>query len=121
MTPFSEIRNKNKKNMQTLFPFFPEDIMLINIYLGVQKKEDTVYYFNGMMPIFQHHKEDYESFRLFTSQLIVNGNCKQMDIVRCFGVSKESVKRWVKKYKEEKRLRDFIKKNRKKIGYSPKK
>jgi len=113
MTPFSEIWNKNKKNMQTLLPFFPEDITLINMYLGVQKKGDTVYYFNGMMPIFQHHKEDYESFRLFTSQLVVNGNCKQMEIVRCFGVSKESVKRWIKKYKKHNHLRDFCSKKNK--------
>ena len=98
--------------IQTQLPLFPTDATLINMLLGVQIKEDTVYYFNGQMPIFQHPKDDYESFRLITSQFIVNGNCTQMDIVRCFGVSKISVKRWVKKYKEGKRLRDFILKKR---------
>ena len=96
--------------MQTQLPFFPEDITLINNYLGVQKKEDIVYYFNGMMPIYQHHKDDYDGFRLYTSQLVINGNCKQMDIVRCFGVSKESVKRWVKRCKNQKHLRNFVQK-----------
>lgn len=96
--------------MQTQLPFFPKDITLINSYLGVQKKEDVVYYFNGIMPIYQHHKDDYDGFRLYTSQLVVNGNCKQMDIVRCFGVSKESVKRWVKRCKNQKHLRDFVQK-----------
>lgn len=100
--------------LQTQLPLFPADATLINMHLGIQKKDDIVYYFNGQMPIFQHHKDDYDSFRLITSQFVVNGNCKQMDIVRCFGVSKISVKRWVKKYKEEKRLRDFIKKKNKK-------
>jgi len=95
---------------QTQLPFFPEDATLINQLLGVQKKEDTVYYFNGHMPIFSNHKDDYDSFRLITSQLVVNGNCKQMDIVRCFGVSIISVKRWVKKYREGKHLSDFVKK-----------
>ncbi len=83
---------------QILLPFFPEGATLINRYLGVQKKGDTVFYFNGMMPIFQHAENDYESFRQITTQFVVNGNCKQMDIVRCFKVSKISVKRWVKQY-----------------------
>ena len=96
--------------IQTLLPLFPEDATLINRHLGVKKKENTVYYFNGQMPIFSHHKDDYESFRLITSQLVVNGNCKQMDIVRCFGVSPISVKRWVKKHREGKHLSDFVKK-----------
>ena len=69
--------------------------------LGYRKKNGIVYYFNGPMPIFQHPEEDYSSFRLFTSQLVVNGNVKQMEIVRAFNVSVISVKRWVKKYREE--------------------
>ena len=86
---------------QARLPFFPEDIELINMHIGVQKKAGIVYYFNGMMPVFQHPEEDLSSFRLFTSQLIVNGNVKQVDIVRTFGVSAISVKRWVKKYREK--------------------
>ena len=86
---------------QIQLPFFPDDCTLITSHLGVQKNEDLVYYFNGSMPVFQHDVEDYASFRMITSQFVVNGNCKQMDIARCFGVSKISVKRWVKKYREE--------------------
>ncbi|MFO7869240.1 MAG: helix-turn-helix domain-containing protein [Bacteroidales bacterium] len=85
---------------QTRLPFFPEDIELINNYIGVQKKAGIVYYFNGAMAIFQHPEDDYSSFRLFTSQLVVNGNVTQMDIVRAFNVSTISVKRWVKKYRK---------------------
>ncbi len=86
---------------QARLPFFPEEIELINTYIGVQKKNGIVYYFNGMMPVFQHPEEDFSSFRLFTSQLVVNGNVKQVDIVRAFDVSPVSVKRWVKKYREK--------------------
>ncbi len=86
---------------QTRLPFFPEDIELINNYIGVQRKDSIVYYFNGAMPVFQHAEKDYASFRLFTSQLVVNGNAKQVEIVRAFNVSAISVKRWVKKYREE--------------------
>ena len=40
-------------------------------------------------------------FRYITSSLITNGECKQVDIIRTFGVSKISVKRWAKIYREE--------------------
>lgn len=96
--------------LQTQLPFFPEDATIINRFLGVQKKGDTVFYFNGMMPIFQHNEKDYDSFRLITSQFVVNGNCTQMEIVRCFGVSTISVKRWVKKYRDNKKLEVYFKK-----------
>jgi hypothetical protein len=89
------------KMLQTRLPFFSEDIELINNYIGFQKKNGIVYYFNGAMPVFQHPEKDYASFRLFTSQLVVNGNVKQVEIVRAFNVSAISVKRWVKKYREQ--------------------
>jgi hypothetical protein len=45
------------------------------------------------MPVFQHPENDYSSFRLFMSQLVVNGNVRQVDIVRAFDVRTISVKR----------------------------
>ena len=87
--------------MQTFMPLFPEDITLINSSVGFQKRNGIVYYFNGQMPVYQHTEEDYRSFRLYTSQLIINGNAKQSEIVKAFGVSDISVKRWVKKLRKE--------------------
>src|SRR5208337_5274700 len=40
---------------------------------------------------------DHRSFRMFTAQLICQGVCRQVDIVRAFGVSKNSVIRSVDK------------------------
>lgn len=94
------IFEKNKMP-QIILPFFPEDIRLINSIVGFQKKDGIVYYFNGSMPIYQHPENDIKSFRLFTSQLVVNGNAKQIEIVKAFGVSVISVKRWVKRYRKE--------------------
>jgi transposase len=68
--------------------------------LSYGKHEGTVFYFHGASPIFNHPEKDRKSFRLITSQFIVNGQCKQVDIVRAFGVSAISVKRYVKKYRE---------------------
>jgi len=57
---------------------------LINNYIGFQKKYAVVYYFNGAMRAYQHPENDYASFGLFTSQLVVNGNARQSEIVRAF-------------------------------------
>jgi hypothetical protein len=105
------------KMLQTRLPFFPESIELINNYIGFQKKNGTVYYFNGAMPVFQHPEKDYASFRLFTSQLVVNGNVKQVEIVRAFNVSVISVKRWVKKYREEGAESFFYRNNNANLEY----
>lgn len=101
-----------KKGLQILLPLFPIEATLINHLIAVQKKEETVYYFNGSMPIFMHNENDIDSFRYITSQLIANGVCKQKDIVNCFGVSLVSVKRWVKRYRESKELGDFTSKKK---------
>ena len=85
---------------QINLPFFPEDITLINSQVGFLKRNNTVYYFNGSMPIYQHPESDIRSFRLYTSQLVINGNVTQSEIVKAFGVSPISVKRWVKRYRE---------------------
>lgn len=86
---------------QTSLPFFPDDIKLINNTIGFQKRNGIVSYFNGSMPVFQHPENDIKSFRLYTTQLIINGTAKQAEIVKAFGVSGISVKRWVKKYREK--------------------
>jgi transposase len=53
------------------------------------------------MPVFVHAEDDVESFRMITAQFCVNGNARQADIVRAFGVTKISLKRAVKRYREE--------------------
>lgn len=85
---------------QMLLPIFPDDIKLINSLLGFVKKDSYVYYFNGQMPIFHHPEDDLQSFKMFVSQLYICGNASQSEIVRAFGISQSSIKRWVKKYKE---------------------
>ena len=98
--------------VQILLPLFPAEATLINNLVAVQKREGTVYYFNGSMPMYMHNERDIDGFRYITSQLIANGVCKQKDIVNCFGVSIVSVKRWVKRYKKSKELGDFVSKKK---------
>ncbi len=86
---------------QMQLPFFPEGVTHINAELAVQKRDGGVTYFNGHMPIFMHGEDDVCSFRMITAQFCVNGNVKQMDIVRAFGVTPISVKRAVARYREQ--------------------
>lgn len=84
-----------------ILPVFPEDVKEINSLVGCRKEEDKIYYFIGQLPIYSHDIKDIKSFRFITTQLVVNGNVTQMEIVRAFGISKISMKRYVKKYREE--------------------
>jgi transposase len=86
---------------QLLLPLFCEGATEINEVMSYQKRDGMVYYFHAGLPVFVHAEGDVRSFRMFTSQLYVSGNCTQSEIVRAFGVSVISVKRWAKRYREE--------------------
>ena len=86
---------------QTVLPIFAEESTPINDVLSFEKRDGTVWYFHGCMPVFSHDETDHKSFNMFTSQLVDIGQCKQMDIVRAFGVSPISVKRHVKRFRAE--------------------
>lgn len=87
--------------MQLQLPIFQDGVHLITKDLGYQRKDDQITYFQGMMPVFNHGIEDIASFQMISSQFYVNGNVKQMDVVRAFGIKGLALKRWVKKYREE--------------------
>ncbi|MCP4107800.1 MAG: hypothetical protein GY749_20035 [Desulfobacteraceae bacterium] len=86
---------------QMVLPVFPEGMTMITHVLGFEKRNGQVYYFHGGIPIFSHPEDDVKSFRMFVSQLAVNGNCKQADIVRAFGIPSITMKRAVKLYREK--------------------
>ena len=54
----------------------------------------------GRLPVFSHAEQDRASFRMYSSQLVVNGNCTQAEMVRAFGISAISMKRYVKQYRQ---------------------
>lgn len=85
---------------QMVLPIFPSDVTLINSRIGFVQREGTVYYFHGAFPVFSHSSRDMESFRFITSQLVVNSNATQAEVVRAFGISAISVKRYVKRLRE---------------------
>ena len=86
---------------QMHLPFFPDGVEHITSELAVEKKDGQVTYFNGHMPVFVHAEQDIPTFRMITAQFCINGNAKQADISRAFGVTLISVKRAVKLYREK--------------------
>jgi transposase len=86
---------------QRQLPLFPQGVTHITAELAFMKENGRVRYFNGHMPVFIHAEDDRPTFRMITSQFCVNGNAKQADIVRAFGVTTISVKRSVKRYREK--------------------
>ena len=85
---------------QAFLPLIPKGVTGINEIISVNFEEEKWTYFCGIYPIFFHEEKDRRSFRMFTSQLVCQGQCKQAEIIRVFGVSKKSVGRNVKKFKE---------------------
>src|SRR6266516_2059268 len=80
---------------QRQLPIFPAGVTEINSSIAVQKEKEQVWYIHGHLPVFHHHEEDVRSFRMFTSQMIVNGTVKP------FGVPSITVKRYVKVFREQ--------------------
>jgi transposase-like protein len=86
---------------QLQLPIFPEGVTHLTKEIAFQRKDGVVTYFYGHLPVFQHNKDDLESFRLFTSQLVINGSVRQADIVRAFAVPRVTVKRYVKLIRQQ--------------------
>ena len=82
------------------FPFLMKGSSELTDFISVHQTDTTWTYFFGMMPVFSHPSDDTSSFRMYTSQLFCDGHCKQTDIIRVFGVSKNSVIRSVARYRK---------------------
>jgi len=84
---------------QVQLPLFPAGTTPLNEALAFECRDGQVTYFNGHLPVFTHAQDDLAAFRLFTSQLIVNGTATGGEIRRAFGVPKVSVQRAVARYR----------------------
>lgn len=85
---------------QVQLPIFPDGVTQITDEIAFQHREGKVVYFNGHLPVFVHDRDDLAAFRLFTSQLTVNGAATQTAIAKAFGVPIVTVKRYVKRFRQ---------------------
>jgi hypothetical protein len=86
---------------QMQLPIFHQGIHLITPQLGYQRDGDDIVYLHGMMPVFLHRCDDTASFKMIVSQFYINGNAKQAQLVRVFGIQPLALKRWVKRYRAD--------------------
>ena len=85
---------------QLQLPIFPVGTTPITPEIAFECQDGKVVYVNGHLPVFQHEEKDLASFRLFTSQLIVNGTVGQAEIARAFHVPLGTVKRYVRRFRD---------------------
>jgi transposase len=97
---------------QVQLPIFPAGSVEINRDLACRAEGERVVYYNGHLPVFTHAKNDLASFRLFTSQLILQGSATQGHIAKAFGVPLVAIKRATKLYRERGSAGFFVPKTR---------
>src|SRR3989339_603653 len=84
---------------QLQLPLFPEGATELTSHLAFQSREGQITYFYGNLPVFTHEAKDLRTFRMITSQFIVNGVVKEAQIIKAFGLPPVTVKRYVKLYR----------------------
>lgn len=86
---------------QVELPIFPEGATIVNTRVCAFRENETIIWYNGSLPVFNHAEDDLATFRMFTGQLCVMGVATQAEIARVFGVTPVSVKRSVKLFREK--------------------
>lgn len=85
---------------QRIIPFFPEDTILINAYVGVKRDGEFVYYFHSGNPISCHHKDDKKSYEYNIANIVEQGLCRAYEVRDALGIGYKNIQRYCKKYRE---------------------
>lgn len=86
---------------QLQLPIFPQGVTEITPNLAFGREGDKITYYHGTLPVFSHQHDDLATFRMITSQFIAAGHVTQAQIARAFGIALVTVKRSVKRYREQ--------------------
>ena len=86
---------------QLHLPLYPQGVTQISDSLSFLRKGDDITYYHYDLPVFTHAENDLATFRMVTSQFFVNGHVTQAQISRIFGVPLVTVKRAVKRFRDE--------------------
>ena len=70
---------------QVQWPLFPAGTTHLNESLAFECRDGQITSFNGHLPVFTHAQDDLAAFRLYTSQLVVNGSASRGDIPKNSG------------------------------------
>ncbi len=97
--------------MQTILPIFPENSIIINDILTVEKNDGVWTYYISLWPIYSHHEKDQNLFRLICALLLNSSICRQCELVKALDVKRQRLNRAVNQLKEN-GIESFFKKNK---------
>jgi hypothetical protein len=86
---------------QATLPLFTEDMTILNLHVGVQKRDGMVYYFNGCLPFYLHREDDHESFKHVVCQMLSTNLATRSQISEGFQIPSRSISRWLARFKAE--------------------
>jgi transposase len=87
--------------MQMQLPIFPTSTKLINSSVGFFEKDDFVYYLHNGSPIYCHEKNDLNSYRYITANLVNTKLCSSIELSKALGVSSRNIQRYSKALREK--------------------
>ena len=83
---------------------------IINLHVGVQNRNDMVYYFNGCLPFYQHRHDDRSSFKHVVCQMLSNHLATRAELSRAFQIPDRNINRWLSAFNEEGESCFYVKK-----------
>jgi len=86
---------------QATLPLFTSDMTIINMNVGVQKRDGKVYYFNGSFPFYQHSEGNRESFKNIVCQMLSNGKATRAELSKAFKIPARSISRWMEAFDKD--------------------
>jgi hypothetical protein len=82
-------------------PLFTDDMTIVNLNVGVKKRDGMVYYFNGFLPFYHHREDDRSSFKHVICQMLSNNLATRSQLSDAFQIPVRSISRWLSEFKEE--------------------
>lgn len=82
-------------------PIFPGSTTLINASVGFFEKDDFVYYLHNGSPIYCHEKNDLNSYRYITANMVEAKLCTPSEMAKALGVSSRNIQRYAKTLREK--------------------
>jgi hypothetical protein len=87
--------------MQMQLPIFPTSTKLVNANVGFFEKDDFVYYLHNGSPIYCHQKDDLNSYRYITANLVLTNLCSPSELATALGVNPRNIQRYAKSLREK--------------------
>ena len=91
-------------------PLFTDDMTIVNLQVGVQKRAGMVYYFNGFLPFYQHREEDRSSFKHVICQMLSNNLAIRAQLSSAFQIPSRSISRWLAEFEQKGESGFYVKK-----------